>query len=151
MDNKVKLQTIAFEINDLLTEYITIHNKILKKAGSFLSLFKRVNFQEFYDDTKDILLKFNLKQREVRELKISLYDCMTHSQRNFLDCLLRYVDTLIETINLLYIKVDLLYQRSQNKISLRFKELQSVDKHYQKCINGYMRIGEELNDLYKEI
>lgn len=55
MTNEEKLEAIAYEINYLLTEYIAIHNKVLKEAGSFWSLFKRVNFQGISDDTKTIL------------------------------------------------------------------------------------------------
>ena len=149
MNNKEKLESIAFEINDLLTEYIAIHNKVLKEASSFLSLFKRVNFQGLCDDIKTILLKFNSKQKELGEFKSSLYDDLTQSQKDFFNCLTEYIDALAETVDALYKKVNLCYQRSQNKIVLSFEELQGVDKHYQECVSKYSRIGQKLNELYK--
>ncbi len=149
--NKEILQATAFEINDLLTEYIMVHNQILKNAGSFLSLFRRVNFKELYADTEVILSKFNSISEKVALLKAELYDDLPQNQKNYLDCLSDYIDALTSTVDALHTKVNLLYQRSQNKNSLSFKELQLSDKDYQNCINNYMKIGERLNELSGQI
>ena len=149
--NKEILHATAFEINDLLTEYIMVHNKILKKAGSFLSLFRRVNFKELYADTEIILSKFNSISEKVALLKTELYGDLPQNQKDFFDCLSDYVDALTSTVDALHTKVNLLHQRSQNKNSLSFKELQAADKDYQECINNYMRIGDRLNELYGQI
>jgi hypothetical protein len=149
--SKEILQATAFEISDLLTEYIAVHNRILKKAGSFLSLFRWVNFKELYDDTEIILSKFNSISEKVDSLKTELYDDLPQNQKEFFDCLSDYVDALTNTVYSLHTKVNLLCQRSQNKTSLSFKELQAADKDYQECINNYMRIGDKLNELYGQI
>jgi hypothetical protein len=149
--NKEILQATAFEINDLLNEYIMVHNQILKNAGSFLSFFRRVNFKELYADTEVILLKFNSISEKVALLKAELYDDLPQNQKLFFDCLSDYIDALTRTVDALHTKVNLLYQRSQNKNSLSFKELQSADKDYQNCINNYMKIGNRLNELYGQI
>lgn len=155
--NKEKLEAIAFETNDLLIEYIAIHDKVLKEASSFWSLFKNVflrkpvNFQGLCDDIRTILLKLNSKQKEIDELKSSLYDEFTQSQKDFFNCLTEYIDALVETVDALYKKVNLCYQKSQNKIVLSFEELQEADKHYQEYISKYQRIGQNLNELYESM
>ena len=49
MNNTKILKELSLEVNDLLTEYIQLHDKISKEGGTFSSLFKKVA-QEICDN-----------------------------------------------------------------------------------------------------
>jgi len=64
MDMKQELQNLAVETNDLLSEYIRIHDKILNTAGRSITIFKNVDFGELFNDCKKISEKSNHNQKE---------------------------------------------------------------------------------------
>ena len=49
MNMKELLTKQAIEINDLLSIYVKVHDIIFKKSATFLSLFKRVDFDDIYE------------------------------------------------------------------------------------------------------
>ena len=69
MKNKESLKKFAFEINDLLSEYIKLHDRILKEGGAFISLFKRVDFEKMFTDCGNLLRKFKIKKEELISLE----------------------------------------------------------------------------------
>ncbi len=54
MDTKQDLQNLAVETNDLLSEYIWIHDKILNTAGRSITIFKKVDFGKPFNDCQKI-------------------------------------------------------------------------------------------------
>lgn len=151
MDNKETLRTIAIEINDLLSEYITIHNKVLKKAMTFLSLFRRINYKGLHYNTKILLSRFKTKQDEIIKQKSNLYSELPQRQKDFFDCISEYINALTISVEFLSNHVELLYKRSHRVISLKFKEYKAVLEQYEQSISNYRKIGERLNILYKKL
>lgn len=151
MNNLVKLKSCAFEINNLLNQYVGLHNKVSKEASTFQSLFRKVDFQGLYSDVEILLKDFISKKIEIKELKNEIYDSLTPLQKGFFDCTLGYFEALLKTVNLLFSKVELLYNRSQNKDTLSWSDFSCISREYNESINGYLEFGKNLNKLYKEI
>jgi len=151
MNNKEILKETAVKVNALLTEYVEVHDKILKDAASFSSLFKHVNFKELYDDTITIHSKFYYKKEVISNMKDTMYDYLTRIEKEFFNCLSDYVDALIKTTEILSAQMKLLYDRSENKIKLSYKEYITVNKQYQESVGEYLKIGGRLNDLYSKL
>lgn len=140
-----QLKNEAWEVNDLLTEYVDLHNLLLKSAGTFSSLFRKVNFQELYDKTIALQDKFKNKYSELEDFAKSDFE---EKDKQFVDCLLSYTKALTETVSLLSVMYNALNEKAKgNKLS--FKEHMENDKKYQASIKNYLSYGNELNNLYK--
>jgi hypothetical protein len=151
MDNLDKLKFCILEVNDLLSQYIEIHNKVLKSAGTFRSLFRKVDFQELRNDIGMLLKDFISKDTEIGELRSDIYNSLTPLQKEFFDCFSGYSEALLKTVNLLFKQVELLYNRSKNEDTLGWSGFSRISKEYNESINGYLVFGKILNKLYKEI
>jgi hypothetical protein len=153
MNNTQVLKEAAIKVNNLLSEYVETHNKILKRTATFRSIFSRINYKELYDETKTLLSKFISTNEEICEQKTELYNDLTDDEREFLNCLVEYINVLRNTVNILSTKTGLQLNRRENKIS--FKEYKNeyriFEKKYNDHINDYMKIGERLNSLYKKL
>ena len=96
MDSSRKLHELAIEVNDLLSQYIRIHNRRMKEAGTFLSLFRRIDYKELYDEAITIYFKTSAKHNDIGELKVSgFFDDLLQDQRDFFVKLVEYVDALV--------------------------------------------------------
>ena len=65
MDAKQELQNLAIEINDLLSEYIQIHDKILNTAGKLITIFKKIDFGALFNDCQKISKKSERKKEKI--------------------------------------------------------------------------------------
>ncbi|MFA5093470.1 MAG: hypothetical protein WC543_05995 [Candidatus Omnitrophota bacterium] len=151
MNNLDKLKSCALEINNLLNKYVELHNKVLKEAGTFRSVFRKVDFQGLYNEAKILSNDFMSKEIEIRELGNEINNSLTSLQKEFFDCTLGYFEALLKTVDLLFRKIELLYNRSQNKETLSWNNFNRISKEYNESINGYLEFGTNLNKLYKEM
>ncbi len=151
MDFLDKLKSCIFEVNNLLSQYIEIHNKVLKSAGTFQSLFKKVDFQELHNDMGILLKDFASKDIEIGELRNEIYNSLTPPQKELFDCFSGYSGALLKTVNLLFKKVELLYNRSKNEGTLGWGYFSRISREYNESINDYLEFGKILNRAYKEI
>lgn len=151
MNSVDKIKSYVFEVNNLLSQYIEIHNKVLKGVGTFQSLFRKVDFQGLYTDIDTLLKDFISKNNEIGELKNNIYNSLAPLQKEFFDCFFEYFQALLKTVSLLFKKVELLYNRSQNKDTLSWGDFSRVSKEYEESINSYLKLGMVLNKLYKEM
>lgn len=151
MNNLDKLKSYIFEVNNLLTQYIEAHNKVSKNAGTFRSLFRKVDFQKIYNDIDTLLKDFVFEDTKIGESKKEIYDSLTLLQKEFFDSFYTYFVALLNTVNLLFRKVGLLYIRSQNKDTLSWGDFSRISREYEESINNYLKFGKILNKLYKGI
>ncbi|MFA6250278.1 MAG: hypothetical protein WC686_02095 [Candidatus Shapirobacteria bacterium] len=142
-----QLRNEAWEVNDLLTQYVILHNHLLKSAGTFSSLFRKIDFQKLHDETVTLLEKFQEKTTELENLA---KDNLGEKERQFFDCLLSYTRALTETVSLLSAMYYALNEKAKgNKLSL--KDHLENDKKYQVSIKNYLSYGVKLNNLYKSL
>ncbi|TRZ53492.1 hypothetical protein D4R99_00725 [bacterium] len=142
-----ELKREAWEVNDLLSEYVALHNHLLKSAGTFSSLFRKIDFGKLSEETSSLLEKFRNKGDE---LKVLAEGEVRDEGRQFTECLLSYTNALTETVGLLYV----MYQALKGKASgnkLSFKEHLENNKKYQESIKEYVRQGEQLNNLFRSL
>jgi len=147
MNHKTELQKLALGINELLSEYIFLHDTLQRKSNSFLSIFKPINFNELHHKAEEILFKLKDRLLEISKLK---KDIKINSEKQFVDCLLEYTQALITTVELYREMVNSLLSKSRGgKLSLR--ERMTNSKIYEESINNYVNLGQKLNELYKEL
>jgi len=98
---KESLKEQATEIHELLSIYIKVHDSIFKKSATFLSLFKRVDFNDIYNQTENLLLLFNKKRNELINLKSNFDQSVPTEYRQYFQQLFSFFERLYETVVLL--------------------------------------------------
>ncbi len=147
MDILEQLKNEALIVNDLLTEYICLHNLFLKSSGTFLSLFKKVNFSLLSGDAYIVFGKLQAEKDKISKLKENI---SKNNEREFAECLFLYSKALTETANLLFLLLHALKEKADGN-SLSFNEHMENNKKYKKAIDVYVVYGKELNRLYASL
>ena len=144
---KNSLQQYALDINDLLSEYILLHNKLQKKTNSVWGIFKPINFEELRQTSQEIQNKLEDKVSDISGLRKK---ATNNSEKEFTNCLLEYAQALLNTLNLFKkMASDLLLKSSGGKLSLP-KHMEN-SRSYKDSISQYQIIGNRLNELYKNL
>lgn len=144
MDNNV-LKEKAIKINNILSEYIQLHDSFIKSSSTFLSIFRPINFQKLSGES---YLLFEKLRDERKNLNILESETMNSQQKTFYNCLCSYTEALKETVYLLFVMLHALDQKAKGE-KLNFKEHGENNAKYKDSINVYMSRGQELNQLYK--
>lgn len=148
---KNNLQTISIKVNDLLTRYITIHDAIFKfsfrKIIPLPFIFKKIDFQSHHRETESILEQLN-DCRGIIDKMVSSY---SGSEREYLEVLSEYVIALVDTVNLLKIILEELYEKSQNSKQYNYKQYKKDLVLYERAVQKYMNLGQKLNALYQKV
>lgn len=143
MNESIKIK--AFEVNDLLSEYVVLHNHLLKSAGTFSSLFRKVDFNSLTEQTQLLYDKFLQKDEEIKEWSKQDFN---EVGREFVSYLCQYVDALTNTAKLLLQMYQYLRGRAEEGKKITFSAHMENDRKYQESIQEYLKIGKHLNDLY---
>ena len=151
MLNKKYLFEQAFEVEDLLKVYVEVHNRCLKEAGSFWSLFKNTDFSDLLNSAKAISRKFDNKHTELNSFKQRNYELLHSVEKQFFNSLLEYVLALTDTNHKLVELYDALYLRSVNKEGLSWLKYRSLGKKYEEARKNYLSIGEKLQKHYRSL
>jgi hypothetical protein len=123
-----------------------LHDRILKDTASFKSLFKKVNFEKPYLESKDILERFYVKRDEIYQLREKIYFNLDNDKKLFIDQLIRYVEKLTNTVELLFKRQTLHYEKSKGQ-AMGWGEFQGIQKAYENSIQEYTEAGDRLNQL----
>lgn len=159
MRNKETLEKQALEVNNLLSEYVEVHNLRLKKGGTYSSFLKnlfinkKVGFAKIYSSAKSVFDKLENKHRELLSIKDAYYDSFHTEEKQFFDCLIKYEEALtICASKLCYLtKAQYLLSTSKQEHNLTWAENQKLENDYQESIKTYVFIGDELNTLYNRL
>lgn len=121
----------------------------MKKGGSISSLFKRVDFQDIYNDVSDILLRYLIKINELESYKQTTVTELSSEEQKYFSCLYDYSLALLKTIKALQKKqYDMLEaSRSFIKSTITWKKFKENEKTYKDAINEYAALGKKLNSL----
>ena len=141
------LKERAITINNILSEYIKLHDSFIKSSGSFLSIFRRIDFNKLSGNASSLFEKLKDEKKNLDILKTKT---MNSKQKDFYDCLYSYTEALEETVRLLFIMLNALDQKVKGG-KLNFKEHSENNAKYKDSINIYMVQGQKLNELYKTI
>ena len=160
--NKNELRTMTIGINNLLSEYIQLHDSLLKNQETLSSLMNSIfklfrlsimenplknslenDYQDSYSATELLLSKFDVKHQELKTLSRKSDD---QGLVNYYDCLLGYFNALHETVRILHVRqgMRLVIQKGEK---LSWSEYKSVEKNYKTNIKKHLILGRELNKM----
>jgi len=151
-DYKSCLIIQAFEVEKLLKRYVHVHDKRLKTAGTFTSLFRKINFEEIYKEIHELYQDFEEKSIEIMAMKEDFSE-YTKAQQGFYDILVSYYSALFQTVEMLH-----LISNKQNELSkglgkdkLTLNENLNLEKKYKEKTQAYIDLGEKLNTSFQEL
>ncbi len=152
MENKKILDEVTYEVNNLLTEYIELHDKRLKSAGTFISLFKRTDFEAIQKDADILLQKFIKQNARLEMTKINFFfKKFNHLEKEFFNALYDYFSALFWTVQKLHKLTEKQYLRSQNKASLSLDNNMEMEKEYRKAEEAHNALAEPLQRQYERL
>ena len=151
MDNKQQITEISVKVNDILLQYVAIHDDVFKtsvrKIIPLPFLFKAINFQAHHGEIEKVL-----SQLEESKTVISrIFSQCDSAQKEFLELLSQYVVALIETVKRLKIVLGRLYAKSERLASYDWKQYKEELAQYQSAVQEYVSLGKQLNELYDRI
>jgi hypothetical protein len=146
MDIKESIKYQALEVSELLTEYIEIHDYILKNASTFISLFRRVDFDYIYNQTENVLLHFNKKKKELIDLKSYFDDSVPEEYRQYFQQLFMFFEKLYDTVALLRDRQYQLLLKSKGE-KYSYKDFVKTENNYKKAIEFYMIEAQKLENI----
>lgn len=112
MEPKKELQNLDIEANDLLSEYIQIHDKILNTAGKSVTIFKKIDFRELFNDCQKLSERSDHKKEKIYSFRSNQNYVLTDTEKIYLDQLILFIVKLDIAIKILTEKQKLLFEKS---------------------------------------
>ena len=153
MANKEQIVELSWNVNDLLSQYVAIHDDIFKTsirhAIPIPGIFKAIDFGAHLEKVKNIIPELENCDNKIK----SLAESTSGQEREYLDLLSRYVGALIETGSRLKVVVGALYDKSQSFVNSNYdwKNYKSDLAKYEQAVQDYMVIGGSLNELFEKV
>ena len=153
MANKEQIVELSWNVNDLLSQYVAIHDDIFKTsirhAIPIPGIFKAIDFGAHLGKVENIIPELENCDSKIK----SLAESVNGQEREYLDLLARYVGALIETVSRLKVVVGALYAKSQSFVNSNYdwKNYKSDLASYEQSVQDYMAIGGHLNELFKKV
>ena len=140
-------------MNDGLTAYITMHDRIFKEAATFKSFLKNifghaVPMSQLLEDAERLIPIWNGITEKIASFGSEAYSSMDEDERCYYDILNRYAQAVNETVVALVERQKMLNERSKGGRNnpVNWSVYQEAEKTYESAIQKYMAIGQELND-----
>lgn len=153
MTNKEQIIELSWNTNDILSQYVAIHDDIFKTsirhAIPIPWIFKAIDFGAHLGKIENIV-----PELENCDSKIKLFaENVSGQEREYLDLLSQYVSALIEAVSRLKIVVSALYAKSQSFVNSNYdwKNYKSDLAKYERSVQDYMAIGGRLNELFEKV
>lgn len=152
MSNKEQIVELSWNVNDLLSQYVAIHDDIFKTsirhAIPIPGIFKAIDFGAHLKKIENIT-----PELENCDNKIKSVENVSEQEREYLDLLSKYTNALIETASRLKVVVSALYDKSQSFVNSNYdwKNYKSDLAKYEQSVQDYMAIGGRLNELFKKV
>ena len=153
MTNKEQIIELSWNANDLLSQYVAIHDDIFKTSIRHTipipGIFKAIDFGAHLRKIENII-----PELENCDSKIKLVvENLSGQEREYLDLLSQYVGALIETVSHLKIVVSALYAKSQSFVNSNYdwKNYKSDLAKYEQSVQDYLVIGGRLNELFEKV
>lgn len=140
----------AYEVDALLKKYVQLHDRRLKTAGTFQSLFKKIDFEEIFKEIDELYWDFEEKRVEIMGMSGDYSEYSTVQQK-FYDVFDSYFSALFESVEMLH-----LISNKQNELSkglgkdkLTLQENLNLEKKYKEKMQAYINLGDKLNKSFK--
>lgn len=151
MNYKKQLKELSFIVNDELSNYIKVHDKIHYESETFKSTLKNlfgfgIPMVELLKEAETLVPAWESINERINEFKVSEYNNLSDGEKYFFDLLSSFVIALIKTVSCLVEKQKLLAEGSEKFGSLTWKDHQEKRRAYQDSIDDYMLVGLKLND-----
>ena len=140
------LREQAYQVNDLLSAYILLHNRIIKNTSSLKSLFKKVDFEKPYEESKEMLKRCNKKKNELYDLKNRIFKTLDKETKTYLGQLLSLAENITKTAQLLVKRQKLHYLKNRGDGS-GWKDFSNIQQEYKRAIKQCMTEKDKLNQL----
>jgi hypothetical protein len=145
------LKRLAWEVNDLLNEYLVIDAELNKRSTGFFSVFRQIPFGEYKNKLQSIIERLELKRMEIYHQTNGKN--LENIQKEFSGTLTDYTSALLKSIELLNSMVCDLYEKSKgsagNKVS--FSQHHKNTQAYNDSMQNYLQYGQKLNDLFDRL
>lgn len=140
-------------MNDGLTAYIAIHDKIFKEAATLKSFLRNifglgVPMSQLLQDAEALIPMWDGILEEINSFRRDACPSMNEDERFYLQILNRYAEAVNDTVSALVERQRLLNERSKGGRNnpINWNAHQDVERRYESAIQKYMAIGHELNN-----
>jgi hypothetical protein len=140
------LRDQAYQTNDMLSSYILLHNKIIKNTSSLKSLFKKVDFEGPYEESKEMFLLCVKKKEELYELQNKIQKTHSKEEKTYLGQLIHLAEKISKASELLVKRQKMHFLKSKGD-STEWQRFSALQKEYKNAIQECMAEKEKLNQL----
>lgn len=153
MTNKEQIVELSWNVNDLLSQYVAIHDDVFKTsirhAIPIPGIFKAIDFGAHLEKIENINPRLENCDDKIK----SFAKNVNGQEREYIDLLSRYTRALIETISRLKVVVSALYDKSQSFVNSNYdwENYKSDLAKYNQSVQDYMAIGGRLNELFEKV
>ena len=153
MEDKKKFNDIAYKINELLYEYVNIHNDVLSRKFSIREiipipfLFKPVDYSIPVGELDKIMERLN----EI------MYELQAYSEENelkehpFYITAAKYISLLYKAVKLLRNILYKLYLKARGKGDYSYREFNRELDSYQQEVKVYSEFGNDFNKAFQNL
>ena len=141
-----ELKEQAFQTNDLISSYILFHNEIIKNTSSLKNLFRKVDFEKPYLQSKEMLNNFEDKKEELYALQKKLDKTLEADKRRYLRQLICLAEKATDAVSLLVERQKIHYDKSRGD-TRSWQDFARIHKEYQKAIDQYVKEKDRLVSL----
>lgn len=146
-EEKKELIGIAIDLNNLLDQYIELHNSLMKSTKfSLRSIFKPIDFGTLYNSADDVLKQIDTLIDKTTKIEQALID----EKCEFLVVLKEYSASLRTTIYILVKILKKLFEKSQGSFEYSYREYNDDFNNYNLSITKYIEYGNVLNVKFSE-
>jgi len=113
-----QIKELAIMVNEGLTIYIAVHNKILKESGTFRSFFKNlldrgIAMSSLLEESENLKPIWDEIHQKIEEFRLYAYSVLLKDEKQYFDILSRYVAAVRRTVAALVDWQRLLYKGSK--------------------------------------
>lgn len=148
-----QIKNLSFMVNDGLTAYIAVHDKIFKEAATLKSFLKNifglaVPISQLLQDAETLIPIWNGITEKIESFRRDAYPSINEDERFYFEILNRYAEAVNETVSALVDRQRLLNERSKGGRNnpVNWNVYQDAERKYQSLVQKYLAIGQELNN-----
>ena len=148
---KEQIKLSALLVTSKLDKYIKLHDSFLKQSGTLRSFIRNifgtsVPFDRFVEQTLAIEKEMLSTINGISSVHDNIKSFMTAEEEKYMSCLLRYTQSLHQTIIALRNYQEEFLKKSKGE-KLEWATSKELLAKYQQSIKEYQEIGIELNSL----
>jgi hypothetical protein len=144
---------LAYQVNDILSRYIAVHDAIFKfsirKLLPIPGLFKAIDYGSHYHELCNLHSELTETLATIAELRAS--GLASFSTGPFLDVLAEYAFALSDAIGKLRDICDNLYRKSQGATDYSMSAYKRDVAAYDISVQRYIALGGRLNSLFAQL